>query len=162
MNLTPTQIQTLKAGIAANATAAAFPNTSDGNFACAAFLNGTASPTLAVWRPSVANSIILSQLVGTDVIAKVTTIGAQALLAALLTPPALDATQANVRGDFSTLFPSTTTLTNLTAISQRSATYLESFFAAGGPPATCALDALGNSIFGQLVDYQTVTLARNS
>lgn len=51
MPLTSAQQATLKAGILADPTLNAFPNTSDGNFdMCAQKLNKDASPAYVVWR----------------------------------------------------------------------------------------------------------------
>lgn len=48
--LTPAQLQTLKAAIAADPVLNAFPNTSDGAFEIAAALNLPAAPAFYVWR----------------------------------------------------------------------------------------------------------------
>ena len=163
MNLTAAQIQTLKAGINGNATAAAFPNTNDGNFACDAFLNGTASPTLSVWKTNVSGASVVSTISAQVGVFSALTAVKQNQIIFMMQAQPIDASQSGIRQSFVDVFGSgSATVIALTAISQRSATYFESFFATGGPPATVALDALGNSLFGQLVDYATVQLARNS
>jgi hypothetical protein len=59
MALTSAQLQTLKTAILANPTWSAIPNSADGNFALAALLNATASPTFNVWRTDASVAAIL-------------------------------------------------------------------------------------------------------
>jgi len=136
MSLTSAQQATLKTSI--NGTSALTAAVTAHDAVTVANFYNVVSAT-AVWIPDVPNATILSALVAADVAAKITTIAEQALLAALMTPLALDATQPNVRGDFATLFSGTTTLTNLTAAAQRLATALEVLFGSGGPPIVSTL-----------------------
>ena len=174
MNLTPAQIQTLKSGIAANATAAAFPNTSDGNFACAAFLNTQAAPTVNVWKTSVSEAMIKSGIGWQTFLGL--TLQLQTAYIAMTQDGFIDATDKGTMHGLVGLaasptdgiFPDTTpSSVAIRALCQRPATYFEAMFTAPGLGTlstgnVCLLDAGGVSLYGQQVDYQTVSLARNS
>ena len=91
----------------------------------AAFYNSTASPATILWRSDIkaaelAGAIVMSEFTALTALQQ----GGMALLLQLGSG-ALDATNANVRASFSSLFTGKTTLTNLTAVAQRSATYYE-------------------------------------
>ena len=58
MALTPAQLATLKADIAANGDLNVHPNTPDGNAAVAALYNAAATPDFWVWRTSIFESEI--------------------------------------------------------------------------------------------------------
>jgi hypothetical protein len=153
MSLTTAQLATLKAAILADPTANAFPNTSDGDFACAAYLNAVPVAPTQLWRPDVtqaeiAKNVLMSEFAG------LTAIKQNGLL--LITQsPFIDATNANIRAAFTTIFTSGTSLTNLTAVAQRPGTRFEVIFSSGGPPAT-------STMFNVQVSGQDVTTARNS
>jgi len=53
MSLTPTQLQTLKAAILADPVLNAYPNTVDGAYDMAIFLDQPATPDFIVWRTAV-------------------------------------------------------------------------------------------------------------
>lgn len=153
--LTAAQLQTLKAAIAADGTLNALPNNPDGNNTIAATFNAASSPALAIWRRDVGNAEVTSAIVASAYIAL--TALQQKALDLYITPNTIDATSANVRAGFNSIFGAGTTLTNLTAISQRTATRLEALFASGGPPATTAVN-----VFGYAIGFDEIGLARRS
>lgn len=151
--MTPAQLATLKAAIAADATANAFPNTSDGNFACAAYLNTVPGSPTQLWRPDVTPTEINSTIIYSAYVA-LTAIKQNGLLQ-LTQGATVNATAASVRQGFSDIFGAGATLTALTALAQRPGTRFEVIFSSGGPPAV-------SSMFGQRVAYEDVQAARNS
>jgi hypothetical protein len=106
----------------------------------------------AIWRSDLTNSQVVAACVMTEVVALNTTAGAQLAFQTLIHPPIVDATSANVRAAFSTLFSGKTTLTNLTAVAQRLGTRLEVLLGAGGPPAV-------SQVFGYLLQPADVAIA---
>ncbi len=152
MALTSAQLATLKAAILADGTANAFPNTSDGNFACAVYLNTVPGSPTQLWRSDVSPSEVAKSVLMSEY-AALTAIKQNGLL--LITQGTIDATSANIRAAFTTIFTSGTSLTNLTALAQRPGTRFEVIFSAGGPPAT-------STMYGRAVDYTEVMAARNS
>lgn len=152
--MTPAQLSTVKAAILADSTANAFPNTSDGNFALAAYLNAAKIPAVSVWRNDIAPREVASAVVQSEWVV-VTAIKQNGLL--LMTQgDRIDATQANVRNGFASIFATGATLTALTALAQRSATRFEAMF------LTVAGAANTSSVFGQTISPQDVETARNS
>src|SRR5574337_1792037 len=123
--LTPAQLASLKTDISSQSSLTTAVAAKDWP-TVAAFYNAASSPAVTVWRADVHPSEIVAAITGTDFTA-LTQIKAT-LLQVLLTPDAVDATSANVRADFSAIFPSSATLTALTAVAQRTATRLEALF----------------------------------
>ncbi len=152
MPLTSAQNATLKAAILADGTMNAFANTSDGNFALAAYLNASSSPAVAVWRNNITPTEIASTIVMSAYVA-LTAVQQNGLL--LLTQGTVDATIPAVRTAFSSIFGAGATLTALTALAQRTGTRFEIIFSTAGPPNT-------STMFGQVVSWQDVQIARNS
>jgi len=151
--MTPAQLSTLKAAILADPTANSFPNTSDGNFDCAVYLNTVPATPTALWRPDVSPGEVAKSVTMSEYVA-LTAVKQNGLL--LLTQGSfVDATQATVRADFSTIFAAGATLTALTAVAQRPGTRFEVIFSSGGPPAV-------STMYGVQVSYQDVMAARNS
>lgn len=153
--LTSAQLTTLKAAIAADGTLNALPNTPDGNAVIAAAMNAASSPAVAIWRSDVRNSEITASIVASAYIAL--TALQQKALDLYVTPATCDATSANVRAGFSSIFGSGQTLTNLTAVAQRTATRLEALYATGGPPAT-----VPTNVYGYMLGFDEVGIARRS
>lgn len=127
---TLTQLQAIKAAINGNATAAA--DIAAGNpGAVAGMLNAAASPQVMVWIPNLAVSVMLTGVVWSDFVAL--TQGQRDAWRALTSGGTVDATNANVRAGFTTVFGSpSTSLTNLANLAQRPASWLESIFTTGG------------------------------
>lgn len=121
--LTASQFATLKSDIQANfaaqVAAADWPS-------IATAYNQPSSPAVTVWRADIKPSEIVAAIAGSEFVAL--TALKQSLLSLLLMPGVVDASSANIRADFSAIFPSSASLTALTAIAQRTATRLEALF----------------------------------
>lgn len=152
MSLTTAQKATLKAAILADSTANAFPNTSDGNFACAAYLSTVPGSPTQIWRKDIAPKEVSTAIVMSAYVA-LTAIKQNGLL--LLTQDILDATNANVRQAFTDIFGAGATLTALTALAQRPGTRFEVIFGSGGPPMV-------STMYGVTTNGADVQDARNS
>lgn len=150
--MTPAQLTTLKTAITNDATANAMPNTSDGNFGLAAYLNTVPASPTALWIPNVSKAALLA---ATNWVAfKAIVVQTQNVYLALASSDTIDATAANVRAGFGAVFAGAD-LTALQNIAQRPGTRFEVIFAAGGPPAV-------STMFGVQVSGQDVMTARNS
>jgi hypothetical protein len=125
MGMTPAQLATFKAAILADPNLAAARAAGD-HGAIATYYN--ANGTGFVWRPSVPVSEVNTAIVWSEF----------AVLSALLQTTymamiqgGLDATSANMRGGFTTVFgPATASRANLTALAQRTPTRFEALFTA--------------------------------
>lgn len=159
MPLNPSQLQSLKADIAADPTLAALPNTADDAFTIAATYNATAVPDFWVWRSSVpsyeyrgSNGIVWTEVDGLSVgkarIFEWLTVG--------LTTP-INAADANVRAGLQNAFGTSQTLTNLTTMGRRRASRVEKLLATGtgstAVPATMGYEGA--------ISYTDVQAARN-
>jgi hypothetical protein len=126
MPLTSTQAAVLRAAVTSDASVSSF--VAQANWpAIAANYNG--NTTTVIWRANVTPNELLATFVGSEVIARPST--ALQLQQMLLQAPVLDATNSNVRAQFSAIFPSSSassTLANLIAVSQRVATKYENLF----------------------------------
>lgn len=90
-------------------------------------LNAAESPQVMIWRPDVPVASLLTGVVWSDFIALAQ--GNRDAWRSLTSGGTVDATNANIRAGFSSVFGGTSaTITNLTAIAQRAATWLESIF----------------------------------
>jgi len=115
-------------------------------------MNAPSSPTVSVWRQDLSVTTILSNITASDM---PSTANYLSYLQMLLSIPVVDATSANVRGSFSTVFSGKTSLTNLTAAAQRTATRFEalsSFITAASPANT-------TSVYGYIVTPSDVQAA---
>lgn len=122
MSITSAQSSTLAAAIAADPTLTA--NGSSNQFqSIADAMNLASNPAVGLWMPNVATSVILTALLASDMTAL--SAGNIGYLQMLLTVGVVDATSANVRANFSTIFAGKTTLTNLIAAAQKTATRFE-------------------------------------
>lgn len=136
MSLTTAQLATLATDIGNQASLATARTAKDATL-IPAFYNALSSPAVAMWRSNVGNSEIASSIVASAYIAL--TALQQKALDLYMGPDACDASSANVRAGFSSIFGAgSATLTNLTAVSQRTATRLEVLLGAGGPPIVSA------------------------
>lgn len=151
--LTAPQMATLKAAILADATANAFPNTQDGNFALAAYLNTVPGSPTSLWRPDVAPNEITATITFSAFVG-LTAIRQNGLL--LMTQGPVDATKATVRTGFQDIFGAGATLTALTALAQRPGTRFEVIFSSVSGAASVS------TMYGVRADYQDVMAARNS
>lgn len=155
--MTPAQLTILKNAIAADPTMSAFPNTMDGAFDLANYLNAASSPAVNVWRADVGIDEIGPQIVMSEYVAL--TAVKQTGLLQLTQGAKVDATNANVRQAFSAIFGAgATSLTNLTALAQRAGTRFETI--AGF--LTAAAPANVSSVYGIRVTYLDVMAARNA
>lgn len=152
MSLTSQQMSTLKAAILADGVMNAFPNTSDGNFDLAKYLNSVpAVGPVAIWRNDIAPDEIAANVVISEFNALTAT--AQNGLLLLTQGSRIDASKASVRTGFSTIFGGgSATVTALTVLAQRSATRFEAFF----------VSSQVSSVQGRSVAGQEVQDSRNS
>src|SRR5574337_515203 len=123
--LTASQLASLKTDASGQSTLTAAIAAKDWP-TVAAFYAEPSSPAVTIWRADVKPSEIVAAITGTDFTGL--TAVKQSLLSLLLMPGVVDATSANVRADFSAVFPSSASLTALTALAQRTATRLEALF----------------------------------
>lgn len=162
MNLTTAQKTALKtdANGRANLTAAI---TAHNWTLCIAFYNSPASPTVNVWRNNVTEREIKSGVGWQTFLAL--SVQLQNTYASIVQDGTVDATDKGTMHGLVGLVSTTdgvfqdgtTSSVNIRAICIRPATYLESLFSSvgAGTLATaniCALDAGGQSIFGQQID----------
>lgn len=147
MSFSASDLAAIKSAIQADATALAFVNAANPG-GCAEYLNAVpAAPTL-IWRPDVPVAELLTGVVWSAFVALST--GAIAAWQALTSGGTVDATSANVRAGFVTIFGSgSQTVTNLSAIAQRPASRLEALFSVS---AVC-------SHYGEQIDSATVQAA---
>lgn len=151
--MTPAQLTTLKTAILADSTANAFPNTSDGNFACAAYLNTVPGSPTSLWRPDIQPTEVAAKITFSAFVA-LTAIRQNGLI--LMTQGPINATEPTVRTGFSDIFGAGATLTALTALAQRPGTRFEVIFSAASGAANVS------TFYGVAVNYQDVMAARNS
>jgi hypothetical protein len=152
-DLTSAQLATLKAGILADSTAAAFPNTAQGNYDCAAYLNAGSSPAVMIWLPSVSVSVINNAIdwtAGANGFISLT-VSKQNAYFALTQGGVMDATQANIRAGFQAIFPAAI-VTAIQGVAQRNSTRFEAMFTTA---SVC-------SLFGRQVLPNEVNAALNS
>jgi len=124
MSLTNSQLATFKAAILADSNLAAARAAGD-HGAIAAYYAGASAGT--IWRPSIPTPELNTAIVWSEF--AVLTALQQNTYMALIAPGAVDATKANVRGGFTTVFgAATTSRANLTTIAQRTATRFEALF----------------------------------
>lgn len=125
MSLSIAQLQTFKAAINSDANITVSLASGDQG-AIAAYYNGAS--TTNVWLPAIPVSVLNTAIVWSAFIAL--SVQTQNAYFALTQGGTVDATNANVRAGFSSIFGAgTQTLTNLTAIAQRLATRFENLFA---------------------------------
>lgn len=147
MAFTTAQLATFKAAILADANLAA-ARIAGNHGAIAAYYNGAGTGT--IWRPSISATELNTAIVWSEFIA-LTAVTQNAYLA-LLQAGAIDATSANVRGGFVSIFPVGVSRTNLTALAQRVPSVFEALFITA---QVCAL-------FGQTVTVADVAAALGS
>ena len=126
--MTPAQLATFKAAILADVAQTA--NVAAGNHgALAAYYNAVPAAPINVWRPSIAIAELNTAIVWSEF----ALLGAalQATYSAMIAPGSIDSTSANVRAGFGTVFAGKVSLSNLTALAQRSAMRFEALFTSG-------------------------------
>lgn len=116
------QLTVFKAAILADGNVSAFVSAQN-HIAIAAYYNGAGTGN--IWRPDIKVSEINTALVGSEFVAL--TAIKQNLFLVIASAP-VDATSANVRANFTAIFTSGTTLSNLTALAQRVPTKGEMVF----------------------------------
>lgn len=147
--LNSAQLATFKAAIVADPNIAAELAALD-DAAIAAYYNAPSSPAVSLWRPNIPVAE-LNTAVDWSAFAGLTALK-QNTYFAMTQPGFVDATAVNIRNGFGTVFGTSTTLTALTALAQRTATRFEALFTTAN---VCAL-------FGIVVNAEDVRQARNS
>jgi hypothetical protein len=158
MSLTPDQLTTLKADIAADGTLSGIPNTPDGAFQIADIYNQDTAG-FYVWKTSLSNYEVRKNIVWTEYIAS-SSQDEKMAFELMLSNGQIDPSDINVRSGIATIFGSpqqATTRDQILAISQRIANRIEELFATGTgsqvDPATM--------VFEGSLTYQDVYKARN-
>ncbi len=131
MSFSASELAVIKAAINADATAIGFVNAKNPG-ACAEYLNAApAAGAVLIWRPDIPVAELLTGVLWSAFVALSAQV--QAAWTALTAGGTVDATNANVRAGFVTIFGAASqTVTNLAAIAQRSASRLEAIFTASG------------------------------
>lgn len=160
MPLTSTQLQTLKANIAADPTLSAYPRTGEGNLAIAVAYNTIASPAFTVWKSSVPLTQVGDKISASE-LAGLTSLNLQRLdTMAIYAPNGVNPSLADRRAFFDDVFSGAggaVTRAALLALWKRLATRVEKLFATGtgtdASPATL--------VFEGHLSYQDVEAARD-
>jgi hypothetical protein len=145
--LTTAQLQTFKTAILGDGNLTAFLSAGDMT-SIAAYYNSPG--TGFIWLPSITTSLLNDAIVWSEFASL--TVAQQNTYMAMIVVGTVDATQANIRTGFSTIFSGKTTLSNLTALAQRVPTRFESLFTLSN---VC-------SLFGYQVSANDVDMARSS
>jgi hypothetical protein len=124
MSLTSAQLTMLASTITGDATLNALAAV-NGFPQIAAALNLDSAPVVTVFNPSVTTAKIQTAILAADMPTTAALIG---WLQMMLSTGTVDGSNANIRSGFSTCFTGKTSLTNLTAIAQRTATRFEALF----------------------------------
>lgn len=134
MALTPAQLTTLKTDITVTKAATVYQGSTllthwneSHTQIIADYYNQTANPQVDLWRPDVAVTDMAKSILMSEYIA-LTAVKQNGMLL-YMQNGTIDATNANVRAGFTSIFTSGTSLTNLTALAKKAATYFESLFA---------------------------------
>lgn len=150
MPLTPAQLQSLKADIAADPVLSAFPMTSDGSDAIAAAYNATASPNFTVWRTDINPEDILNAVVWTEYIS-FTSQAERDAFRELASLSRVSLARTNIRTGFNDIFQGSNKATSrqaIAAVGKRLARRIEKLFATGtgtnGDPATMTFEGTTN------------------
>lgn len=143
--MTPNQLTTFKTAILANAALASARAAGD-HGAITAHYN--ANNGGAIWRPDLSTAELNTAIVWSEFAALTT--GLQNTYLAVIAPGTVDATSANVRGAFTTVFAANTvSLANLVTLAQRQPTRFEALFTT----------AQVSTMYGQSVSVADVTAA---
>lgn len=140
--MTPAQLTTFKAAINGDSNLTALLTAGDQG-GIAAYYN-TPSGAM-VWKPVITIQLLNTAIVWSEFIV-LTALKQNAYFA--MTSTNIDATSANIRAGFSSVFGASTTLNNLTAIAQRQGTRFENLFASG--------NVVPNGLFGLNVQPQDI------
>ena len=130
--MTTAQLTTLKADLLSKSNTVHngktfFIHNSESNYkALADYYNSLVSPTQMIWRPNLPK-IELSKQIVMSAFVSLTAVKQNGYIV-LTQADTIDATDANIRASFSTIFGAGTTLNNLTAVAQRAATNFEFLF----------------------------------
>lgn len=164
--LTPAQITALGAAIVADPTMNAFPNTADGAFALAAYLNQPVTPAFYVWRTAVTTNEIMRNGFDWTRVDNATT-GKARIWEWMVQAGTLDPSQANVRAGILAAWPAASAdLAMRRAIfahCQRPATRAERLFATG-TGTTVTEQGVGPAVmdFEGNISFQDVLTARGA
>lgn len=147
MALSTAQLATFKSAILGDAALSNARNAGDQG-AIAAYYNAPGAGS--IWRPNIGASELNTAIIWSEF--TTLTIVVQNAYFALLQAGVIDATNANVRAGFATVFSGKTTLTNLTSLAARTPTKFEALFTTSN---VC-------SCFGQTVTVADVAQALGS
>lgn len=143
--LTTTQLQALKADIAADPAFATLPHNSDGGFAVAAAYNLLRVPNWYVWRTDVPTSECKKAMVWTEYIAR--SVGERDAWVFMLSNGTINGGDANVRQGIADIFSGpggAASRVALLAVAKRVATRAEKLFSSGtgseASPATMTFE----------------------
>lgn len=163
MNLTSSQLTTLKNDIAADNTLNSFPNSSDGADAIRMLYDLLPGTDYFVWKSGVAKSVITSDPAFDWTRVDNMTVGKARIWTEMFDNPlrTVNPSQANVRSGFSAIFTAAgdiATLTSITSNCRRKATRVEKLFATGsgttGSPSIMSFEGT--------LDINDIITARNS
>jgi hypothetical protein len=146
MALTTAQLLTLKAATNGDSNLAAARAAGDQG-AIAAYYNGAGAGL--IWRPAISIAELNTAIVWSEFI--LLSQGQRDAYSALISGATIDATNANVRNGFGSIFGGTS-ITNLTAIAQRAPTRFEALFTT----------ASVSSVFGYQVTVADIAQALGS
>jgi hypothetical protein len=158
--MTTQQLQTLRTAIDADPTMSAFPNTQDGAFDLAAYLDQPAAGPFVVWRTSVARGEILQNGFDWTRLDNLS-VGKARVWSDIFVDGSINPSKVNVRAGIDAVWVGTAADLAVRAAvyvhCKRSATRAEKIFATGtgsdATPATLVIEGLLN--------YQDVFAARN-
>jgi hypothetical protein len=119
--MTPAQLTALKADIATNQSA----NQAAGNHGAIAAYYNTSAGSGFMWRPNISAQEVSNAIVYSEFVAL--TVSQQNTYGVMVKSGTIDATSANIRSGFSSVFTGTT-LSNLTALAQKVPTHFEALF----------------------------------
>jgi hypothetical protein len=157
--LTLSQLQAIKAAIAADTALSSQPMTPDGAFAIAEALNQLAVPDFIVWRSKVSNGEVGKAFVASSLSAMTSANNDRLVSFVLWNPDGVEPQRADHRVFFDDVFSPASgapTRTALAALWRRRARRVEKLFAVGtgsdGAPATLGFEGT--------INYQDVEAAR--
>lgn len=162
--LTPAQLATLKADIAANPDLASQPMNSDGDFEIARLLNLDATPTFFAWRSAVPMDEIMQNGFDWTRVDNLT-VGKARIWDWMRGTGTINPSQANVRAGILAVFGTAGDLSMRQSIfghCQRPATRLEKLLAVSGNGTTVTEGGIGPATLGYegSISYQQVAQAR--
>lgn len=160
MALTTTQLQTLKADIAADPVLSLVPQNGDGAFEVAAAYNLQAVPDYWVWRNGIPTSEVKQNVVWTEYISS-TSVGERDAFVFMLSNGIIDGGDPNIRQGIQDIFSGpqkVATRTNMVALAKRLALRIEALLASGAGTNTNP----STTTHEGTINFQTVLAAWSS